>query len=385
MKKSICFLLVSTLCLSLVLGFSFVGCKTTTSTASETTAAPTETTAAPTETTAAPTETTAAVQYKIGYITRLAVPWWIVCEAGFKAAASKYGFTPVMYHPPQLTVEDQVRVLESWTAAKLDGVLIGPNDPAAVIGAINQAIDAGIPVLTGYGVDSPDSNRLLFVGYDPYGLGVAYAKGILALLKISGVTKGKITYHTGGMASTEDVASWDGFRKTIGDAGFTAVEPILDDGDAAKAVSLASQVIGIYPDLVGMIGYYDYTGPALGKAVTDAGKIDQIVVEGGLIGEVVPFMKTGAIDAVLDYDQYEANLLAGEILYKLAKAGRENWESVLKEYKAGYPEDKEIIIPFGWVTSKKVDIEKWPEIAWIKTLEEHQKDYPETWKIIQGK
>ena len=105
---------------------------------------------------------------RIGYITRLSVPWWIVCEKGFRDAAAKFGFTPVIYHPPQLTVEDQVRVLESWTAAGLDGVFIGPNDPGAPINAINSAIDEGIPVLTGYGVDSPGSKRLLFIGYDAY-------------------------------------------------------------------------------------------------------------------------------------------------------------------------------------------------------------------------
>jgi hypothetical protein len=30
-----------------------------------------------------------------------------------------------------------------------------------------------------------------------------------------------------------------------------------------------------------------------------------------------------------------------------------------------------------------VNVTKWPEIAWIMTIEEHQKRYPEVWKIIQ--
>ena len=322
---------------------------------------------------------------RIGYITRLSVPWWIVCEKGFRDAAAKLGFTPVIYHPPQLTVEDQVRVLESWTAAGLDGVLIGPNDPGAPINAINAAIDAGIPVLTGYGVDSPDSKRLLFVGYDAYQLGVALGKGILASLKLAGVNPpGKISYHTGGMASTEDVASFDGFKKPVEAAGYTVVEPILDGGDPAKAMSLAAETIEIYPDLVAMLGYYDYTGPALGKAVTDAGKIDQIVVQAdGLIGEMVPYMKSGAIDATIDLVQYDGSYKAGEILYKLVKAGKAKWTSVLKTYKKDYPANKEDLLGFGWVTYNKVNVAKWPEIAWIMTIEEHQKKYPEVWKIIQ--
>jgi ABC-type sugar transport system substrate-binding protein len=323
--------------------------------------------------------------YKIGYITRLSVPWWIVCEEGFRAAAKDFAFKPVIYHPPELTVEDQVRVMESWVAAGLDGIFIGPNDPAAPIGVINSALDAGIPVLCGYGVDSPDSDRLLFVGYDPYQLGVALGKGILAILDHEGITPpGKISYHTGGMVSTEDVASLDGFRKPIEAAGFTVVEPVLDGGDPAKAMALAMETIELYPDLVGMLGYYDYTGPALGKAVTDAGKIDDIVVQAdGLIGEMVPYMKTGAIDATIDLVQWDGSYLAGEILYKLAEAGQKNWDSVLKRYHPEYPKDKEHMLGFGWVTYDKVDVEKWPEIAWMMTIPEHQKKYPEAWEILK--
>jgi ribose transport system substrate-binding protein len=321
---------------------------------------------------------------RIGYITRLSVPWWIVCEDGFRDAAADFGFTPVLYHPPQLTVEDQVRVMESWTAAGLDGILIGPNDPAAPIGAINEAIDKGIPVLTGYGVDSPDSKRLLFVGYDPYNLGVALGKGMLVVLELAGTSPpGKVSYHTGGMASTEDVASFEGFKKPVEAAGYTVVEPILDGGDPAQAMALAMQTIELYPDLVGMLGYYDYTGPSLGKAVTDAGKIDEIAVHAdGLIGEMVPYMKTGAIDATIDLVQYDGSYLAGEILYKLALAGPENWDAVLKTYKPEYPADKERLLEFGWVTYEKVNVKKWPEIGWIMTIEEHQEEYPEVWKII---
>lgn len=321
---------------------------------------------------------------RIGYITRLSVPWWIVCEDGFRDAAADFGFTPVLYHPPQLTVEDQVRVMESWTAAGLDGILIGPNDPAAPIGAINEAIDKEIPVLTGYGVDSPDSKRLLFVGYDPYNLGVALGKGMLVVLELAGTSPpGKVSYHTGGMASTEDVASFEGFKNPVEAAGYTVVEPILDGGDPAQAMALAMQTIELYPDLVGMLGYYDYTGPSLGKAVTDAGKIDEIAVHAdGLIGEMVPYMKTGAIDATIDLVQYDGSYLAGEILYKLALAGPENWDAVLKTYKPEYPADKERLLEFGWVTYEKVNVKKWPEIGWIMTIEEHQEEYPEVWKII---
>ncbi|MHB8280324.1 MAG: substrate-binding domain-containing protein [Candidatus Humimicrobiaceae bacterium] len=389
MKKILLSSLILLICISMLATFSLIGCKTTATTttaAAETTASAQTTKAAETTTTVA-AETTAAKKYQIGYVSRLAVPWWIIADEGFKASGAKYNFKPVIYDPPKLTVEDQVRVLQTWTSSKLDGIFFAPNDPAAPIDAINAAIDAGIPVLCGYGVDSPDSKRLLFIGYDPYNLGVALGKGLLTLLKNAGKNPpGKVTYHTGGMASTEDTASWDGFRKTVEAAGYTAVEPLLDGGDAAKAISQASQAIAIYPDLVGMLGYYDYTGPALGKAVTDAGKIGKIVVQGdGFIGEDIPYMESGAMGATVDLVQYDGSYKAGEILYKLAQAGKDNWDKVLKEYKPDYPNDKKIMMNVGWITYKKLDVQPWPEISWIKTVDEYKNDYPPVWKIIGGK
>jgi len=384
MKKTLLWLLIVMLSVSMIATFSLAGCEKAGEAVEEAEEeeAPV---AAEEKVVVAEEEVVAAVEeemLKIGYITRLAVPWWVICEEGFSAAGADFGYTPIIYDPPQLTVEDQVRVMETWVAAGMDGIMIGPNDPAAPISVINQAIDAGIPVVTGYGVDSPDSKRLVFVGYDPAALGVALGKGLLVQLELQGIeAPGKISYHTGGMASTEDVASLDGFKEPIEAAGFEVIEPVLDEGDAAKAVARAAETIALYPDLVGMLGYYDYTGPALGKAVTDAGKIDDIVVQGdGFIGEMVPYLESGAIDATIDLVQYEGSYLGGEILYKLAKAGVEGWDDVIAEYPAV---NKEILLGYGYITLETIDVEMWDEIAWKKSLDEWKADYPVVWDIIK--
>ena len=329
--------------------------------------------------------TTPTKKITIGYLTRLAVPWWIVAEAGFKKAAKECGFEPLVYHPATLTVTEQIRVMEGWVAGKMvDGILIGPNDPSAVIDIVNRAIDEGIPVLCGYGVDSPESNRLLYLGYDPYALGVALGKGALALLRIAGKSPpGRITYHTGSMASSEDIASWEGFKKTVEAEGWTVTGPILDDGSPAKAVALAEQAIEMYDDLVLMLGYYDYCGPALGEAVTRKGKIGEIIVHAdGLIGGDLPYFKNGAIWATIELNQFDGSYIAGKILYELALAGKDKWEAVLKRYVPDWPKNKTIDPRFGWVTREKFDVEPWPELAWIKTLDEYARDYPEAWEII---
>ncbi|MEM1607235.1 MAG: hypothetical protein QXM44_05605 [Candidatus Bathyarchaeia archaeon] len=132
-----------------------------------------------------------------------------------------------------------------------------------------------------------------------------------------------------------------------------------------------------------MLGYYDYCGPAIGKAITERGKIGQIIGHAdGLIGADIPYFENGALGATIELRQYEGSYLAGEILYKLIIAGREKWNDVLKEYVPEYPAKKEILLPFGWITAKKLDVEPFPELGWIKTLDEFKNEFPEVWRII---
>jgi len=275
--------------------------------------------------------------------------------------------------------------METWIAMETDAILLGTNDPNAVIGIISQAIDAGIPVIAGVSNDAPDSDRLLFVGFGAPETGVSLAKALLAMLELEGVSPpGKISFHLGTLGTTEDVASWDAFREVIEAAGYEAIEPIVDGGDAAIASALAEETIALYPDLVGMAGRYDYTGPAIAQVLEDAGKTDQIaVIATGLTGAVAPFFETGAVDALVDTAQYDASYLAGEILYKLTQAGSENWDDILKEYCPGYPANSEIVTKLGLITAEKVDIEKWDEVGWIMTVEENQVAYPDVWDVIR--
>ena len=120
-----------------------------------------------------------------------------------------------------------------------------------------------------------------------------------------------------------------------------------------------------------------------GKAVTDADTIGQIIVVAGLIGQVVPFMKSGAVAGVIDYVQYDGSYRAAEMLFKLAKAGKAGWTKVLQSYKKDYPANKLELQGFGWVTATKVNMQKWPEIGWIMTLDDHQKKYPKVWALLK--
>lgn len=329
-----------------------------------------------TATGSATSNTTGKSPLVLGFIGRLAVPYWIVQEAGFKAAAAKYGFVPQLYEPPQLETQDQINTLNTYAAEGFAGIVISPNDPQAPISAINTVIGQGIPVITS-GTDSPNSSRLAFIGYSPQQLGAYAANEMIYWVKQNNggslPTGWAVTWSEGSLASTEDVASLNTFNQTIVAAGGTVIPPLLDGGSAATAESLAATAIAKYSStLYGMYGFYDYTGPAISQAVNSTTSAHKITVIGtGLISGDLPYMQSGVMQGVVDLNEYEQGYLSGQLLYQLATSGgKSNWNSILSSFMSGYPTNSNYLVNLQFIAGAN--------------LTSYQNNYPAVWSIITG-
>ncbi|MGB4659882.1 MAG: substrate-binding domain-containing protein [Mobilitalea sp.] len=65
--------------------------------------------------------------------------------------------------------------------SKVDGIILEPNGDADIVELINEASDAGIPVITVM-KDEPNSKRKSFVGINTYNQGQAYSKEVLKMI-----------------------------------------------------------------------------------------------------------------------------------------------------------------------------------------------------------
>lgn len=312
----------------------------------------------------------------LGFIGRLSVPYWIVQEAGFKAAATHYGFVPELYEPPQLETQDQITTLNTYAAEGFAGIVISPNDPVAPVSAINTVINQGIPVITS-GTDSPNSSRLIFIGYSPEQLGAYAANEVIYAVKQNNggslPTGWAVTWSEGSLASTEDVASLNTFNQTITAAGGRVLPPLLDQGSAATAESNAATAIARYgSSLYAMYGFYDYTGPAISQAVNSTSSPHRIAVIGtGLISGDLPYMTEGVMTGVIDLNEYQQGYLSGELLYQLATSGgKSNWNSVLSTFLSGYPTNTNYLVNLQFIAGAN--------------LTTYQNTYPVVWSIITG-
>ncbi|HZR21430.1 MAG TPA: substrate-binding domain-containing protein [Verrucomicrobiae bacterium] len=188
-------------------------------------------------------------------------------------AGKELGVKITITGPSTLDMPMFVSMIETTVARRPAGMLISAWDPSVVIAPIATAFEAQVPVVT-VDVDAPTSKRLTFVGTNWFDLGVRQGE---AMARALAGKKGRIAL----LGLTEqyiDQQAFAGFRSVIEKEGLTAMEPQHDRGDSAVAARVASALIQSTPDLVGMAGFDSESGPGIGLAVKEAGKVSQIIV-----------------------------------------------------------------------------------------------------------
>jgi ABC-type sugar transport system substrate-binding protein len=113
---------------------------------------------------------------------------------GAEDAAKKYGFTLKTVGPSPSTAQEQISLMQDLTTQKVKGIVILPVDSAALVGSINNAVDAGIPVATTE-LDAPTSKRSFFYfgGSPPLLQGKLQADRVSAYFKAK-KAKGTVNY-----------------------------------------------------------------------------------------------------------------------------------------------------------------------------------------------
>jgi ribose transport system substrate-binding protein len=121
-------------------------------------------------------------------------PVSVPLRKGAEDASKKLGFDLKIVGPNPSTAQEQINTLKTVQSQKPSGIVILPVDTAALVGAINGAVDAGIPVATTE-LDAPDSKRSFyyFGGSPPLDQGKMSADRVFETLKAKGAS-GTVNY-----------------------------------------------------------------------------------------------------------------------------------------------------------------------------------------------
>jgi ribose transport system substrate-binding protein len=336
---------------------------------------------APAKEAAAPEEGAALPEFRVVVIGKSVHPYWSNVEKGVRAAAKTLNLKDeqaVFFVPPTEDVAKQIETMETYIAQKVTGIAVAPSDPNALEPVMKKAVDAGIIVTT---LDTPpveNSVSLVYIGTDNYTAGTVAGEQMKFLLPEGG----KVGIGRGSDTALNALQRTDGFLEAIKDTEITALEPVNDKEDAARALELANSVISANPELAGAFGVYAYNGPAWATAIKEANGVDKIkLVSFDATTDIINGIKEGVIDATVAQREFDMGYKSVELVYKIAMEGEEKamadmdvvegtidtgvdiiTQANLKDYEAALDAKG---IPHEWTTkgweSQADEVEQWVE------------------------
>jgi len=199
----------------------------------------------------------------IAVIPKVAVPFFDDCNTGAQEAADRLGVGYQWVVPQNTQGSTQVKIMEDLIARHVTGIAISVNEPKSVEGVIQQAIDAGIKVVT-FDSDSANSARSLYIGTINTEAGVTMGNSMAEALG----GQGKVAIVTGQLGASNLNERIDGVKKAL--EAYPGIEIVAIEGtedDLARAVSVTEALLRANPDLAGIFGVSQVGGPAVAKVL----------------------------------------------------------------------------------------------------------------------
>lgn len=252
--------------------------------------------------------------------------------AGFSAAAKAMGshIKTELVGPAEVDAAAEAKALEQLVAKKPNGVVVTSADSNTLIPSINKAIEAGIPIV-GFDVDSPESNRLGFVGTDNYTFGCVAADIAAELTGGSGEVA--VLYVPGNVDLEKRL---NGFKDTCAEKypNLKVVAELNHEGEVVKAETVTLALLQSNPeiDIVFVAEGLGATGAA--SAVRSMNMGDSVkIIASDFNTSTNDLMTSGEVAATIVDDPYFIG-----------------WNAFLQVWSAAHPTDRPSDNdPFGYV------------------------------------
>ena len=269
--------------------------------------------------------------------------FWQAVRAGAEAEAERLGATITFEGPAtEADVEAQITMLTNALAKQPDAIGFAALDSQAAEPLLQQAEDAGIPVIAfDSGVDS--DIPVATASTDNKAAAAEAAKHMAELLGGEG-TVAMVVHDQTSKSGTE---RRDGFMEWMEEnaPGITVLEPQYGGGDQARSADITKSIIASNPDIAGIYGSNEGSAIGVVKGVQESG-VEGIIIVGFDSGKA-------QIDAIND------GTMAGAITQNPVGIGE---QLVAAAMKAINGEDQPELIDTGFYWYDKTNITD-PEIV----------------------
>ncbi len=210
---------------------------------------------------------------KLAFVSNNAATFWTIARSGTEAAAKELGNVEVDFRIPSTGgAAEQQQILDDLLAKGVDGIAVSPIDPANQTAFLDKI--AGQTLLICHDSDAPDSKRVAYIGTDNFAAGVEAGK----LIKEALPDGGKIMVFVGATDAENAKQRFGGIKKELEGSKVEVIDVRTDDTDTVRAQKNAEDTLVKYPDIAGLVGLYNYNGPAILNAVRSANKQGKVKI-----------------------------------------------------------------------------------------------------------
>ncbi|SET57495.1 ABC transporter substrate-binding protein [Lacrimispora sphenoides] len=237
--------------------------------------------------------------------------YWQTVLLGAKAAAAESnGEIEVTTAGPasETGIDEQVTILENAISAKPDGIVIASISSEATVPAVEEAVAAGIPVVT---VDNKLATNVYtqHLATDHYAAASTAAEKMVEQWKEAGVDPAgkKVAVISADSGSAVNQARCEGFADKVKELvpDITLIETQYCDNDIAKAQDAVDNLILANADLIGIFGDNNHMGDGIANSIAQNEKSGSIIAYAFDSDDTeIEAIKNGALTGIVVQDPY---------------------------------------------------------------------------------
>jgi len=267
-----------------------------------------------------------AADKRVGLVVKnLGNSYFDACRDGALEAAKAIGGMEIIYTAPtKPTAEDQIAVLDSLLAQKVDGIIVAADDANALVPFGKKAAQRGIKVISFDSAIAPGGRLVHLAASSTDLIGAKQVQMIAKTLK----NEGEVAILSASSTMTNQnswIAAMKEEWKKPEYAKMPLVATVYGDDQDDKSYREMQALVKAHPNLKGVISPTTIGIRAGAKAIMDGNLIGKVYITGlGLPSEMKDAVLKGACDSFaiwnpVDYG-YSATMIMADILGGAATA-----------------------------------------------------------------
>jgi ABC-type sugar transport system substrate-binding protein len=263
-------------------------------------------------------------RFRVGFMPKLeGIPYFNACKEGAEEAARELGIKLDYAGPTRADANQQNDMLRQWVhSGSYDCIAVACNDPDLVAGALREARQNNILVIT-YDADTQPDARQFFVNMATYD---AVAEEMVKAMgeELEPKRTGKVGILTSSIQAPNQ-SEWarriKAYVKDNPEYHNLVLLPEEEHGEDRDAgIRKAKAMIQANPDLKGIIGLTSVAVPAAAEAVRQEGKKGQIKVTGvSTPKDMRDYVKDGTVNVFVLWNPVDLGYLTVHVADLLHK------------------------------------------------------------------